>query len=103
MIGREAAATGRTAPPTIAMQSSPDVAATGAVERSRVSEKMVGNMIELKTPMASAAVAATGPPLAVTTRHSTSAAVAETASTRCAGARISTTLPTIRPTIAPPQ
>lgn len=37
-----------TAPPAMAMHNSPDVAALGACERSRVSVKMVGNMMELK-------------------------------------------------------
>jgi hypothetical protein len=34
----------------MAVHSRPDVAETGAVERSSVRVKMVGNMIELKKP-----------------------------------------------------
>ena len=49
---------GISAPPTIAMHSRPDVAGAGAVERSSVSVKITGNMIELNRPIEIAITAA---------------------------------------------
>ena len=43
------------APPAIAVHSMPDTADCGASARCNVSEKMMGNMIELNSPMPSAA------------------------------------------------
>ena len=43
---------GISAPPTIAVQSSPDVASTLAEDRSSVIVKITGNMIELNRPIA---------------------------------------------------
>ena len=48
-------ASGSSAPPKIATQSRPEVALCETPERSSVMVKMVGNMIELKKPIASAA------------------------------------------------
>ena len=45
----------------IARHSRPEVASRDAVERSSVTVKMTGNMIELKNPTASAAMAETSP------------------------------------------
>ena len=48
-------AIGRTAPPKTATHSRPEVALRDTPDRSSVIEKIVGNMIELKNPIASAA------------------------------------------------
>ena len=48
-------AIGNSAPPKIATHSRPDVALCETPDRSSVIEKIVGNMIELKKPIASAA------------------------------------------------
>ena len=48
-------AIGNTAPPKIARHRSPDVEFCDTPDRSRVKVKMVGNMIELKKPIESAA------------------------------------------------
>ena len=91
----------------MAMHKRPEVEDVGAVERSSVSVKMVGNITELKKPIASAAHPAiapgVSPPACVTTRHSRSATAAANASRRSARTRISTRLPSARPTIALPQ
>ena len=97
------AITGRTAPPTIAMQSRPDVAATGAVERSSVSVKMVGNMIELKSPTARIVHIAVWPPNSIEEVISTAATVAHKASRDPGRNRRRSPAPRNLPTIAPPQ
>ncbi len=87
----------------IAMHSRPEVAALDAVERSSVNVKITGNMMELKSPTASAAYAATPPLLCVTVRHSTAATSVKSVSSRGAGTFSSSALPRKRPTIAPIQ
>ncbi|MNT03703.1 hypothetical protein D3C72_1382500 [compost metagenome] len=50
-----AASSGRMAPPMMPKTSRPEVEAAGAVDRSSVRVKMLGNMMELKKPTARAA------------------------------------------------
>src|SRR3546814_19555888 len=60
----------------------PEVEACDTPERSSVMVKMVGNMIELNSPTASAAKPATRPSLSATTRHSADATPAAISSRR---------------------
>ena len=100
---RRPASGGNRAPPMIAMQSTPDVDSREAVERSSVTVKMTGNMIELKNPTDSAATAATEPRPCITVRQRATATAAAPASTRVGDSRVRSRLPANRPTIAPPQ
>src|SRR5579859_885219 len=94
---------GSTAPPTIATQSNPDVAELDADERWKVSEKIVGNMIELNSPTPSAQYAAAGP-VSVNAASESSPAIATMITSRIgADTTVSSALPTKRPTSAPPQ
>ena len=68
---RRPASGGNRAPPMIAMQSTPEVDSREALERSSVTVKMTGNMIELKNPTDSAATAATEPCPCMTVRQRT--------------------------------
>ncbi len=56
--------TGTIAPPTIAVQITPDAMPVNLPKPLVASEKMVGNIIELKKPMAISAHIDTAPPLA---------------------------------------
>src|SRR5262245_45754714 len=94
---------GIAAPPTIAMQSKPDTAGVGAFERASVSVKMVGNMMELKKPTASAAAPPAAPADCATKRQRPNAVAAAMLSSRPALILVSSQLPTKRPTMAPPQ
>ena len=67
------------------MQSSPEVADAGAVERSIVSEKITGNMIELNSPTEIASTPAAGPLIWLIVRQSSAAATAATARSGPAG------------------
>ena len=69
-------------PPQIAMHISPDVAEAGAVDRSSVSVKIVGNMIEFMSPTASSAQAAVTPRLLADSVISAIAPAATVASTQ---------------------
>ena len=90
----------------MARHSRPEVAAGAAVERSSVTVKITGNMIELNSPIDSARYAAVDAMrAAMTARHSSAATAAKTASSHGARCftRNSRPLPMKRPTIAPPQ
>jgi len=73
----------------MATHSSPDVEDCATPARSKVIVKIVGNMIELNRPTASAAQPATGPEAIATVRHNNDATAAATASRRGAAIRVS--------------
>src|SRR3569833_430330 len=94
---------GRIAPPIIAMHSSPDVPAAEAELRSRVSVKIVGNMIELHNPIARAQAAAAVPDPWLTHKHRIAAINAAADNSNVARIRVNSTLPANRPIIAPSE
>ena len=92
-----------TAPPTIAVAITPDPSAARCPSPSLASVKMVGNMIEFISPIASSDQADTAPLLFADSRINAIAPVATAASTLPGDTRASTAAPTNRPISAPPQ
>ncbi len=74
------------------MQRNPEIAAAPAVDRSSVSVKIVGNMIELKSPIAIAATAPVMPPVVATTRQRAAADNVATSASRAAGITVRSAL-----------
>ena len=85
------------------MAITPDPSAARLPSPSLASEKIVGNMIELVSPIASSAQAETAPVVLAEIRISVIAPVATLASTLPGDTRASTYAPMNRPTSAPPQ
>lgn len=89
------------ASPTIYRQRKPEVASVAACDRSSVSVKIVGNMIALHKPTASAAQPLATPLDAAKKRHRVAAIAVAIANSRCAGSTKSSADPAKRPIIAP--
>lgn len=104
MVGKETLHTGTMAPPTMAVQMMPEAAPVNLPKPLVASEKMVGNIIELKKPINSNAHIDTfPPPNRMATAISTTAAVALKARYLEGAIRCIRSAPKKRPTIAPPQ
>src|SRR5580704_9417305 len=94
---------GITAPPTIATAMMPEADAERAPRPSDASEKMVGNMIELQSPIARRDHPDIAPIVCEETNSRVMTPAAATASTLPGENKRSTYEPMKRPTIAPPQ
>src|SRR6185369_6721698 len=94
---------GTMAPPTIAVAMMPEPSAARAPSPSLASEKIVGNMIELQSPIASSDQPDTAPVEDAEIASNASTAAATHASTLPGEKMRSTKDPANRPTIAPPQ
>src|SRR5580658_2862499 len=94
---------GTTAPPTIATQMMPEPSAARGPSPSLASEKIVGNMIELKSPIANSDHPEAGPEASVENTSSNTFIAPAQASTLPGENIRNSAEPMKRPTIAPPQ
>src|SRR6185312_13191537 len=95
--------TGTMAPPTMATQSTPEPSAVRGPSPSDASAKMVGNMMELNSPMESSDQPDIMPAVFADTSSSNTTMAALKASTLPGEIYFSTKAPMKRPTRAPPQ